>query len=84
MGDRHVSSAHTPWLPLWVPLALAWSRYLRAEQLDTYLAEPQGQGWVDYRASPAGAREHYLLIDCISPLIRRNAVRLKPSERHCL
>jgi hypothetical protein len=23
MGDRHVSSAHTPWLPLWVTLALS-------------------------------------------------------------
>ncbi|MDO9616212.1 MAG: response regulator [Pseudomonas sp.] len=53
-------------------LALAWSRYLSAEQLATYLAAQQSQGRADYRMSPAGEREHYLLIDYISPLDWRN------------
>ncbi|HZX15260.1 MAG TPA: response regulator [Pseudomonas sp.] len=53
-------------------LALAWSRYLPAEQLDAYLLEQQSQGRADYRLFPAGARQHYLLIDYISPLDWRN------------
>ncbi|PKM25310.1 MAG: hybrid sensor histidine kinase/response regulator [Gammaproteobacteria bacterium HGW-Gammaproteobacteria-13] len=53
-------------------LGLAWSRYLRAEQLDAYLATQQSLGRADYRAFPTGAREHYLLIDYISPLDWRN------------
>jgi PAS domain S-box-containing protein len=53
-------------------LALAWSRYLRTEQLDAFLAAQQSQGRADYQISPAGAREHYLLIDYISPLDWRN------------
>ncbi|WP_394234450.1 response regulator [Pseudomonas anguilliseptica] len=53
-------------------LGLAWSRYLRAEQLDAFLATQQSQGRADYRAFPTGAREHYLLIDYISPLDWRN------------
>ncbi|WP_339522856.1 response regulator [Pseudomonas sp. EA_35y_Pfl2_R111] len=53
-------------------LGLAWSRYLRAEQLDAYLASQQSQGRADYRALPTGTREHYLLIDYISPLDWRN------------
>ncbi|MFP6864187.1 response regulator [Pseudomonas sp.] len=53
-------------------LALVWSRYLRAEQLDAFLAAQQSQGRADYQLSPVGAREHYLLIDYISPLDWRN------------
>jgi PAS domain S-box-containing protein len=53
-------------------LALAWSRYLRGEQLDAFLAAQQSQGRADYQISPAGEREHYLLIDYISPLDWRN------------
>ncbi|MFI8382010.1 response regulator [Pseudomonas sp. NPDC079086] len=53
-------------------LALAWSSYLRAEQLDAFLTSQQSQGRADYRAFPTGAREHYLLIDYISPLDWRN------------
>jgi PAS domain S-box-containing protein len=53
-------------------LALAWSRYLRTEQLDAFLAAQQSQGRADYQISPAGEREHYLLIDYISPLDWRN------------
>jgi len=52
--------------------ALAWSRYVRQEQLDGLLAEVHGQGREDYRAFPPGPREHYLLIDYISPLDWRN------------
>lgn len=53
-------------------LALAWSSYLRAEQLDAFLTSQQNQGRADYRAFPTGGREHYLLIDYISPLDWRN------------
>lgn len=53
-------------------LALAWSRFLSADQLDAYLAGQQTQGRADFRPFPAGAREHYLLIDYISPLDWRN------------
>jgi len=52
--------------------ALAWSRYLRADQLASYLVGQQNQGRTDYRLFPAGEREHYLLIDYISPLDWRN------------
>ena len=52
--------------------AVAWSRYLRTEQLTSYLSAQQSQGRTDYRLFPVGAREHYLLIDYISPLDWRN------------
>ena len=53
-------------------LALAWSRYLRPEQLEAYLGGQLEQGRSDYRLAPPGTREHYLLIDYISPLDWRN------------
>lgn len=52
--------------------ALAWSRYMQADQLQAFVAEEQARGRTDFRLFPPGAREHYLLIDYISPLDWRN------------
>ncbi|MFG0722479.1 CHASE domain-containing protein [Pseudomonas sp. GLN_6] len=52
--------------------ALAWSRYLQPDQLQAFVAAEQASGRPGFRLFPPGAREHYLLIDYISPLDWRN------------
>jgi len=52
--------------------AVAWSRYLKAEQLPAFRAEHLAEGWLDYQMFPAGERDHYLPIDYVSPLDWRN------------
>ncbi|MGQ7959476.1 response regulator [Pseudomonas sp. SP16.1] len=52
--------------------ALAWSRYLSRAQLADYLTDLQADQRLDYQMFPAGEREHYMLIDYISPLDWRN------------
>lgn len=52
--------------------AVAWSRYLTAEQLPDFLAELQAEGRLDYQMFPPQEREHYLPIDYVSPLDWRN------------
>ncbi|WAC43167.1 CHASE domain-containing protein [Pseudomonas sp. SL4(2022)] len=51
---------------------LAWSRYLAADQLEAFIADERAGGREDFRLYPPGQREHYLLIDYISPLDWRN------------
>jgi len=52
--------------------AVAWSRYLTAEQLPDFRAEVLADGRLDYQMFPAQEREHYLPIDYVSPLDWRN------------
>lgn len=52
--------------------ALAWSRYLRADQFDDFLAQVRADNRADYRAFPAGERDSYQLIEYVSPLDWRN------------
>lgn len=52
--------------------AVAWSRFLRAEQLGEFRAELQAEGRLDYQMFPAEQRDHYLPIDYVSPLDWRN------------
>lgn len=52
--------------------AVAWSRFIRREQLATFLSERQARDNLDYRIFPDGERESYLPIDYISPLDWRN------------
>lgn len=52
--------------------ALGWSRYLRADQLEKLIAQEPGKERSSPLFFPAGQREHYLLIDYISPLDWRN------------
>src|SRR3990167_2574507 len=51
---------------------LAWARYVAHEQLETFLAAEHAAGRESFRVFPSGQREHYLLIDYISPLDWRN------------
>ena len=51
---------------------LAWSRYLAHEQLEAFLTAEHAAGRENFRVFPPGQREHYLLIDYISPLDWRN------------
>ncbi|SFH91066.1 PAS domain S-box-containing protein [Pseudomonas guineae] len=52
--------------------ALAWSRYLLADQLEMLVAQDQGKERGRPLFFPSGQREQYLLIDYISPLDWRN------------
>jgi len=52
--------------------AVAWSRYLKAEQLPAFRAEQLAQGRLDYQMFPFEERDHYLPIDYVSPLDWRN------------
>ncbi|MFV9656029.1 response regulator [Pseudomonas sp. NY15366] len=52
--------------------AVAWSRYLKAEQLPAFRAEQLAQGRLDYQMFPSEERDHYLPIDYVSPLDWRN------------
>ncbi|WP_277373918.1 CHASE domain-containing protein [Pseudomonas sp. AA-38] len=52
--------------------AVAWSRFIRAEQLGEFLARQRAQGRLDYQVFPEGERQHYLPIDYVSPLDWRN------------
>ena len=52
--------------------ALAWARYLHAEQLPAFVAAVRAQGRTDYQVYPAGERDRYLVVDFINPLDWRN------------
>ncbi|MEO4046266.1 CHASE domain-containing protein [Pseudomonas sp. CAU 1711] len=52
--------------------ALAWARYLQAEQLPGFVARTHERGRKDFQTYPAGERERYLIVDFINPLDWRN------------
>jgi len=47
--------------------SVAWSRALRAEQLDTFMARVRADGRPDFKVYPEGARGHYQPIEYIDP-----------------
>ena len=52
--------------------AISWSSYLRAGQVEGFLADMQASGRKDFRIIPAEPSEEYLLVNYISPLDWRN------------
>lgn len=52
--------------------ALSWSRYLRADELEGFVAQARADGQSDFRVYPPGEREAFLVVDFISPLDWRN------------
>jgi len=51
--------------------SVAWSRYLRRDELDQYVAFVRADGRPDYLISPAGERAEYQLIEHINPINSR-------------
>ncbi|BCG26903.1 hypothetical protein TUM18999_50940 [Pseudomonas tohonis] len=52
--------------------ALAWSRFLRGDELNDYVGSTQADGRRDFRVFPPGPRDEYLIVDYTSPLDWRN------------
>ena len=52
--------------------AVSWSSYLKAGQVEAFLADMQASGRKDFRIIPAEPSEEYLLVNYISPLEWRN------------
>jgi PAS domain S-box-containing protein len=79
-GSEHVTQEEWGWALDQLQLqerypgiqALGWARYLSRAQLDDFLADIREQGRNDYQNFPVEEREHYLLIDYLSPLDWRN------------
>jgi PAS domain S-box-containing protein len=52
--------------------AVSWSSYLRAPQVEEFMADMQASGRKDFRIIPTEPSEEYLLVNYISPLDWRN------------
>jgi len=51
--------------------SIAWSRYLRAQALDEFVARTRADGYPDFQVFPAGEREHYQLVEYAAPITAR-------------
>jgi len=53
--------------------SVVWSRYLRANELDTWLKQVHADGRPDFKLFPQGNRDEYQIIQYIGPLNKRTA-----------